>query len=153
MKLSKTCQFLYVRFSIVKKYSTLIYQPKLIISYSLHVHNELYKFWVLENITKKSLHIGVHHGDHRNLGVLLNFNKLFCNNNYVQWVKSDENNFNLPIPKYVNNLRNKILNFKKKINNPKKLIIVDHAFVKYQTLIRNGPILNPIFKQKNTLVF
>ena len=141
--------------SIVKKYSTLIYQPKLIISYSLHVHNELYKFWVLENtLQKKSLHIGVHHGgDHQNLDVLLNFNKLFCNNNYVQWVKSDENNFNLPIPKYVHNLRNKILNFKKKINNPKKLIIVDHTFVKYQTLIRNGPMHNHIFQTEKYLKY
>ena len=44
--------------SIVKKYLTLIYQPKLIISYSLHVHNELYKLWVLENtLQKKSLHM------------------------------------------------------------------------------------------------
>lgn len=139
--------------SIVKKYSGLIYKPKLIISHSIHVHNELYKFWVLENtLQKKSLHIGVHHGgDHQNLDILLNFNRLFCNNNYVHWIKNNEGNFNLPIPKYVYNLKNKILNLKKKINTPKKLIIVDNSFVKYQTLIRNGPMYNHIFQTEKYL--
>ena len=120
----------------INKYASLIYKPKLTISYVSHVHNELYKYWVLDqNLNKKSVNIGVHHGgDHQILDVLLNYNRLFCDYNYISWTKNKTSDINLPISKYVFP--------KKRIKNPKKLIMIDHAFTKYEVIIRNGPMKN-----------
>ena len=87
----------------IDKYASLIYKPKLTISYVSHVHNELYKYWVLDNnLNKKSANIGVHHGgDHQILDVLLNYNRLFCDYNYISWTKNKTSDINLPISKYV----------------------------------------------------
>lgn len=110
--------------------------PKIIISGTQHVHNELAKLWMLKQKYEfnKKLFIVSHGGGHQNLSLTMFDYEHKIGNYFFQWLdKRKFYNYRLPNTKYSFNL-------KKRDINSDKIIFVGNELKSYINRISPGPM-------------
>ena len=112
------------------------FNPKIIISGTQHVHNEIAKLWVLKQkyIFNKKLFIVSHGGGHQNLSLTMYDYEHKIGNYFFQWIdKKKFFNSRLPNTKY------SFKNLKRK-SNADKIIFVGNELKPYINRISPGPM-------------
>ena len=112
------------------------FNPKIIISGTQHVHNEIAKLWVLKQkyIFNKKLFIVSHGGGHQNLSLTMYDYEHKIGDHFFQWIdKKKFFNSRLPNTKY---------SFKKlkRKSNADKIIFVGNELKPYINRISPGPM-------------
>ena len=110
--------------------------PRVIISGTQHVHNELAKLWLLKQkyIKNKKLFIVSHGGGHQNLSLTMYDYEHKIGNYFFQWLdKKTFFNFRLPNTKY-------LFNIKKRAKNSEKIVFVGNELKSYINRISPGPM-------------
>ena len=110
--------------------------PRVIISGTQHIHNELAKLWILKQkyIKNKKLFVVSHGGGHQNLSLTMYDYEHKIGNYFFQWLdKKTFFNFRLPNTKY-------LFNIKKRIKNSEKIVFVGNELKSYINRISPGPM-------------
>lgn len=119
-----------------KKVNKIKFNPKIIISGTQHVHNEIAKLWLLKqkyNLNKK-LFIVSHGGGHQKLSLTMYDYEHKIGNYFFQWLdKKKFLNYRFPNTKY--SFKNIKRNF-----NAKKIIFVGNELKSYINRISPGPM-------------
>ena len=110
--------------------------PKVIVSGTQHIHNELAKLWLLKQkyIYNKKLFIVSHGGGHQNLSLTMYDYEHKIGDYFFQWLdKKTFFNFRLPNTKYS-------FNVKKRITNSERIVFVGNELKSYINRISPGPM-------------